>query len=115
MRRMIDAFAEYEKLIIGARTKGALQAKRRRGEKTGGPVPFGFQAGPDKIAADGSITRTLLTCATEQEIIRLVCELRDAGETMQAIADNLNARGISRRQGASWDRAFVFKILKRAS
>ena len=115
MRRMIDAFAEYEKLVIGARTKGALQAKRRRGEKTGGPIPFGFQAGPDKIAADGSITRTLLPCEAEQEIIRVVCELRDAGETMQAIADSLNARGISRREGAAWDRAYIFTILKRAS
>jgi site-specific DNA recombinase len=115
MRRMIDAFAEYEKLIIGARTKSALAAKRRRGEKTGGPVPFGFEPGPDKIAADGSITRTLLPCPTEQEIIRLACELRDAGETLQRIADTLNARGINRREGASWDRAYVFQILKRAS
>lgn len=98
MRRMIDAFAEYERLIIGARTKSALAAKRRRGEKTGGPVPFGFQAGPDKIAADGSVTRTLVPCPVEQEIIRLVIELRDAGETLQTIADNLNARGICRRE-----------------
>ena len=115
MRRMIDAFAEYERLIIGARTKSALAAKRRRGEKTGGPVPFGFQAGPDKIAADGSVTRTLVPCPVEQEIIRLVIELRDAGETLQTIADNLNARGICRREGAAWDRAYVFQILKRAS
>ena len=47
MRRMIDAFAEYEKLIIGARTKSGLAAKRRRGEKTGGMVPYGFEQGPE--------------------------------------------------------------------
>ena len=29
MRRMIDAFAEYERLIIGAHTKAALRAKNR--------------------------------------------------------------------------------------
>ena len=115
MRRMIDAFAEYEKLVIGARTKSGLAAKRRRGEKTGGAVPFGFRAGPDRIGANGKTTRTLVPCEQEQEVIALVRQLRDAGETMQAIADNLNARGISRREGASWDRAYIFTILKRAA
>lgn len=31
MRRIVDAFAEYERLVIGARTKAALQAKQARG------------------------------------------------------------------------------------
>ena len=39
MRRMVDAFAEYERLIIGARTKAALQAKKQRGERTGS-IPY---------------------------------------------------------------------------
>src|SRR4051794_10073735 len=33
MWRLVDAFAEYERLIIGARTKSALRAKRARGER----------------------------------------------------------------------------------
>jgi DNA invertase Pin-like site-specific DNA recombinase len=116
MRRMIDAFSEYEKLVIRARTKAALKSKRRRGEKTGGAIPYGFQAGPDKLKSDGiTVIRTLLPCPEEQEIIRLACELRDAGETMQSIADEMNARGIKRREGAKWDRSFVFAILKRAA
>ena len=40
MRRIIDAFAEYERLIIKARTRAALAAKKRRGQRTGS-VPFG--------------------------------------------------------------------------
>ena len=43
MRRIVDAFAEYEKNIIGARTAAALEQKRERGEKTGGNVPFGYR------------------------------------------------------------------------
>jgi DNA invertase Pin-like site-specific DNA recombinase len=35
MRHLIDAFAEYERLIIVARTKAALQAKKARGERVG--------------------------------------------------------------------------------
>jgi Resolvase, N terminal domain len=36
MRRMVDALAEYERLVIKARTKATLGSKRKRGEKTGG-------------------------------------------------------------------------------
>ena len=32
MRRIIDAFAEYERLLIGLRTKSALRVKLQRGE-----------------------------------------------------------------------------------
>src|SRR4051812_7081165 len=46
MRRMVDAFAEYERLIIKARTRAALAAKRRRGERTG-QVPWGATLADD--------------------------------------------------------------------
>lgn len=39
--RMTDLFAEYEALQASVRTKAALAAKRARGEKTGGDVPYG--------------------------------------------------------------------------
>jgi DNA invertase Pin-like site-specific DNA recombinase len=42
MRRLIDSFSEYERLIIGARTRSALAAKRRRGERISGFLPFGY-------------------------------------------------------------------------
>ena len=41
MRRLIDSFAEYESLIIGARTKAALGAKKVRGERS----PASFRSG----------------------------------------------------------------------
>src|SRR5262245_39686057 len=42
MRTMIDAFAQYERQIITARTKAALAVKRTKGEKLGGDVPYGY-------------------------------------------------------------------------
>jgi DNA invertase Pin-like site-specific DNA recombinase len=39
MRRMIDAFSEYERLLIAARTRVALAAKRQRGERVSGILP----------------------------------------------------------------------------
>ena len=42
MRRMIDAFSEYERLIIKERTKAALHVKKGRNERVG-HIPFGYQ------------------------------------------------------------------------
>jgi site-specific DNA recombinase len=44
MRRMVDAFAEYERALIRARTRAALAVKRSRGERAGN-VPFGKAPG----------------------------------------------------------------------
>jgi DNA invertase Pin-like site-specific DNA recombinase len=41
MRRIVDAFAEYERLIIKARTRLALAAKKRRGQRMES-LPIGF-------------------------------------------------------------------------
>jgi DNA invertase Pin-like site-specific DNA recombinase len=49
MRRMIDAFAEYERLIIGCRTKAALAVKKRRGERVGCNIPYGSRLAPDGV------------------------------------------------------------------
>jgi len=107
MRRMIDAFSEYERLVIKARTKAALGAKRRRGEKTGGQAPYGFELGSDG--------KTLVPNHAEQEVITLVRELRAQGETLQAITRTLNDRGIQRRGGRQWDHQFISRLLKRAA
>ena len=40
MRRIVDAFGEYERLLIKARTRAALRAKKARGERIG-QIPYG--------------------------------------------------------------------------
>jgi DNA invertase Pin-like site-specific DNA recombinase len=93
MRRMVDAFAEYERLIIGARTKAALQAKKARGERTGS-VPYGYRLAEDGVHLDED--------PTEQEVLRLVRLLRDGGATYRTIAQELASRGYSSRTGSNW-------------
>jgi site-specific DNA recombinase len=93
MRRMIDAFAEYERLIIGARTKAALQSKKTRGERVGS-IPYGYRLAADGVHLDED--------PTEQEVLRLVRLLRDGGATYRAIAQELASRGYSSRTGSKW-------------
>jgi site-specific DNA recombinase len=115
MRRMVDAFAEYEKLVIRARTKAALGAKRKRGEKTGGLIIYGCQLGEGRPGPNGTIIKTLAPCPDEQQVLGLIRDLKAAGLTLRAIADELNARGIQRRGGGNWDHGFICRILKTAA
>lgn len=100
-RRILDAFSEYERLIIGQRTKAALKAKRLRGERAGN-VPFGY-----RLADDG---RSLIACDAEQRIIELIRQLREAGYTLRAIADSLNADGYRTRRGSAWRHEYVANL-----
>jgi DNA invertase Pin-like site-specific DNA recombinase len=97
-RRILDAFGEYERLIIGQRTKAALKAKRDRGERAGN-VPFGYT-----LNANG---RTLDANADEQRVIELLRELKAAGYTLRAIADELNRQGFTTRRGTAWRHQYV--------
>lgn len=104
MRRIVDAFAEYERLVIGARTKAALAAKKSRGERVGG-VPFG-----KRVAADGV---NLEADPDEQRAVGLVRRLRRDGLSLRAIAERLNDDGIPAR-GNRWHKSSIARILEAA-
>ena len=115
MRRMVDAFAEYERLVIKARTKAALGSKRKRGEKTGGAIPYGWMLGESKPGANGKSIKTLVECPAEQEVLGLMKALRANGLTLVEIAAELTARGIERREGGAWEHSYVGRLLKKAA
>lgn len=90
MRRMIDAFAEYERQVIAARTKSALAVKKSKGQRVG-TVPYGF-----RVAEDGT---TLMQDEGEQAVIARVREARAAGLTFRAVVAELRSAGIVGRTG----------------
>lgn len=104
MRRMIDAFAEFERLTISTRTKAALQAKKARGEATGGSIPIG-----KKIADDG---RTLIDDTKEQELITHILALKQEKLSLQKIADKLNSSGFTKRNGSLFNKQNIYDIIK---
>ena len=105
LRRMVDAFAEYERAVIRARTRAALGAKRTRGERVGA-VPLGSRVAADGVHLDAD--------PGELEAIRIVRELRAAGLSIRKIADELEARGVPCR-GKSWHPTTVARLLQRAA
>jgi DNA invertase Pin-like site-specific DNA recombinase len=104
-RRLVDSFAEYERLIIGARTRAALAAKRRRGERISRHAPFGY-----RLADDG---RTLVADALEQTTLDAILKRRAAGQTLRRIADTLNHDGLTTRAGTPWRFEYIRSLLSR--
>lgn len=89
LRRIVDAFAEFERLLIGSRTSAALREKKRKGEFTGGGTPFGFSLGDDG--------RTLLPVEEELAVIGYIHDCRGRGDSYRAIARKLKIKGLTER------------------
>lgn len=106
MRRMIDAFSEYERLIIKARTKSALKSKKDRGQRCG-HIPFGYRLAEDGVHIE--------ECPKEQDILRQMKELHSNGLSIREIARELNERKAFNRGESLWNNASVHRHLKMAA
>lgn len=104
MRRIIDAFAEYERLMIGARTKAALRVKARRGERVGRHATYGY-----RLDANGQ----QVPDAHEQEGVRLMIRLRGDGLSYARIAAELEAMGFGARSGQRLSAKVVRDVVRR--
>jgi len=106
MRQVVDAAAVYERNLIRARTKAALAAKRKAGERTG-EVPFGWKAD-----ADGR----LLEDAAEQNVLAKIMACRAAGMSLRKIAAILTEAAIvTKKGGSTWKHSTIKSILERAA
>jgi len=105
MRRMIDAFAEYERLIIKARTSSALQAKKTRKELVGS-VPYGYRLTVDGIHIEEN--------PAEQEVITEIKRLKAAGLNLPGICRELERKGFTTRTGKAFLPVQVQRVLKAA-
>lgn len=67
--RQLVSFAEYERELIGERTRDALAAKKRRGESIGRP----------RLASPALVGRIVLDRAAGLSFDRIACALTDEG------------------------------------
>ncbi len=106
MRRIVDAFAEYERALIRARTKAALRVKKDRGERAGN-IPFGF-----RLRSDG---RSVEPNADEQAAAARARELRAQGVSIRGIVGALAREGVVGRSGKPLCKAAVERIVRAAA
>lgn len=116
LRRITDAFSEHERLVIAARTRAALQAKRRRGERAG-RVPFGYRladAATSERRSRAGNPVALEAIPAQLAVVERIRRERAAGRTMRAIADGLTADGVPTATGAKrWAYSSVQRVLQR--
>jgi DNA invertase Pin-like site-specific DNA recombinase len=98
---VMDAAAQFERRMIGARTKAALAEKRTRGERISGRLPFGF-----RLADDG---KHLEADPVETGILERIHSLRAEGLGGRRIAAVLTMEGHTPR-GKRWDPASVQRL-----
>lgn len=101
--RLMASIAEWERETIAERTSSALSQKRKRGERTGGSLCYGWNQVGNKLVENPQ----------EQSVISQIRTLRKDGCTYQGIADRLNASGIMSKQQKKWDGARVFRLLNK--
>ncbi len=104
MRTLMDAFAQYERALIRARTKAALRVKRARGERYSRRAPLGFRLEGERLVED----------ATERAVLERVRALRSEGLSLARVASRLNAEGVKCR-GGRWHVTSLARALRRAA
>lgn len=105
MRTVIDAAAAFERDLIRARTKAALAAKRKAGQRTG-HIPFGYRLADDGVG--------LIPVPEEQEVIARIIACKEAGMSLRQIASLLNEAATSTKQGGKgWQATTVRRVIRR--
>jgi DNA invertase Pin-like site-specific DNA recombinase len=104
MRTVIDGAAAYERSLIRARTRAALQAKRARGERAGA-VPYGYDATP---------TGVLVPHDNERAVIARIHALRASGMSLRQVVAALTAEGLVSRTGRALGLTQVARLVRRA-
>lgn len=113
---LLAAVAEHEAEIISLRTKSALAAYKSRGGKLGGQLPQCRNLNREaqlKGSRNAAAARSKAAVNAYCDLLPIMAELRAEGQTLQRIADKLNAEGHTTRRGNPWNPVQVARVLKR--
>jgi len=103
---LLMSVSQWEREVIGERTRQALQFKKSMGQRIGG-IPFGY-----RLASDG---KHLERCEAEQAILCRMQNLRARHYTLREICDELNRSGYTTRKGSAWHHVYIGEMLKAAA
>lgn len=110
---ILSAVAEHEAQMISERTKAALKAAKARGVALGGDrgnLPAVAARGAQASAA----VRSRRAIERARDLAPLVISLRAVGCSFDAIAGELQDRGITTARGGRWTGQKVSRLMRRA-
>jgi DNA invertase Pin-like site-specific DNA recombinase len=102
---VLASFAQFERELIGERTRDALAHLKQNGRYCGN-APYGFRLGQDRKHVEPD--------PGEQAILRRIVEARRRGKSLRDIAAQLNRQGHRTRSNAPWKFEYVHRVLKAA-
>lgn len=105
---IIAAVAEYERELIGQRTKAALKSAKERGVTLGNPNAKG-QARAASKAAQRKADAFAIKIAP-----RIAAAHRQGGKSLSGTAALLNSYGVRTQRGKNWTAMGVSNVLARA-
>ncbi|TNF24094.1 MAG: recombinase family protein [Deltaproteobacteria bacterium] len=109
---MLMSFAEFEREMIGERTRDKIAAARRKGKWTGGPVPLGYDVIDKKLVVNE------LEAVLVREVFALYEEHRSALVTARALNDKgrrtkrHRAQNGNVRAARKWSKDAVLRVLR---
>ena len=101
MLNILITFAQYEREVITERVRDKMAASRKKGKWVGGSVPMGYKVE----------NKHLVVVPAEADVIRKIFHRYVEIQSPKLIAMELNAQGIKTKQGKTWDKAHVYRIL----
>jgi len=118
---ILSAVAEAEAAAISARTKAALTAAKARGTLLGSARPGHWNKNNAKARLDGLAAACKVTARLKHEralaavadLLPIMRQGRQDGQTFQAVADKLNADGHTTSRGNAWTAVGVIQVLRR--
>ncbi len=114
---VLASVSQWEREVIGERTKSALAVKRNRGERVGA-VPYGFHMAQDGQHVKKCASSSCLGCLNlerdeaEQVWLSEGARLRGDGLSLRRISSSLAGRGIVGRNGRPFSAAQVQSLLR---
>ncbi len=105
--------AEQEREAISARTKAALQAAKARGTKLGNPNGAACLAGLGNVEARAAVTAKANAFASR--VRPIIAEIEVKTPSANAIAREMNARGIPTARNGQWTAKAVLNVKARGA
>ena len=102
MLNILITFTQYEREVITERVRDKMAASRKKGMWVGGSVPMGYKVE----------NKHLVVVPEEADVIRKIFNRYVEIQSPKLIAMELNAQGIKTKQGKTWDKAHVYRILE---
>ncbi len=108
---LFSSFAQLERSMIAKRTKNVLDYKKKKNEKLGGFVPWGFKV--EEVNDGHKIIKKLIDNPEEKLLIDELKKLKDdEGKTYRELAELLVERNIKNRNGnVKWQPIQILKII----